>query len=70
MRLYPSRLVVNVFDGSSPTVEVQEVLDNSAPRSRVEYPVRTLTQRLVANLDQTRPAGSGLASPSNHQLPA
>ena len=65
-----SRLVVNVFDGSGPTIGAQEVIDNSAPRSSVEHVVRTLTQRLIASLDQTKPAGSGLASSSNHQLPA
>jgi hypothetical protein len=47
-----SRLVVNVFDGSRPTVETQQVIDNTAPRSSVEYTVRTLTLRLMAKLDQ------------------
>jgi hypothetical protein len=66
-----SRLVVNVFDGSSgPTVEAQQVIDNAAPRSSVEYAVQALTQRLMAKLDQRDEAGSGLASLSNHQHPA
>lgn len=66
-----SRLVVNVFDGSSgPTVEAQQVIDNAAPRSSVEYAVQALTQRLMAKLDQRGEAGSGLASLSNHQHPA
>jgi hypothetical protein len=47
-----SRLVVNVFDGSRPTAEAQQVIDNTAPRSSVEYAVRTLTRRLMAKLDQ------------------
>ena len=47
-----SRLVVNVFDGSGPTVEAQQVIDNTAPWSSVEYAVRTLTQRLMAKLDR------------------
>jgi hypothetical protein len=47
-----SRLVVNVFDGSVPTVEAQDVIDNTAPRSSIEYAVRTLTRRLMAKLDQ------------------
>jgi hypothetical protein len=47
-----SRLVVNIFDGSAATVEAQEVIDNTAPRSSTEYAVRILTQRLMAELDQ------------------
>ncbi len=47
-----SRLVVNVFDGSAPTVKAQQVIDNTAPRSSVEYTVRTLTLRLMAELEQ------------------
>jgi len=48
-----SRLVVNVFDGSAPpTVEAQQVIDDTAARTSVEYAVRVLTQRLTAKLDQ------------------
>ena len=46
-----SRLVVNIFDGSGPTFEAQQVIDNTAPHSSVEYAVRTLTLRLMAKLD-------------------
>jgi len=47
-----SRLVVNVFDGSAATVEAQQVIDNTVPRSSIEYAVRVLTRRLMAKLDQ------------------
>ena len=47
-----SRLVVNVFDGSVPFADAQQVIDNSAPRSTVVYAVRTLTERLSAELDR------------------
>lgn len=47
-----SRLVVNVFDGSGPIVEAQQVIDNTAPTSSVEYAVRTLTHRLLAKLGE------------------
>jgi hypothetical protein len=47
-----SRLVVNVFDGSVPFEHAQQVIDNTAPPSTVVYAVRTLTERLAAQLDR------------------
>jgi hypothetical protein len=66
-----SRLVVNVFDGSSgPTISAQQVIDSADPRSSVEYAVRTLTQRLMAKLDHRDQQDTGIVSLSNHQHPA
>ena len=47
-----SRLVVNVFNGSIPFEHAQQVIDNTAPPSTVVYAVRTLTERLAAQLDK------------------
>ena len=47
-----SRLVVNVFDGSVPFEQAQQVIDNSAPPGTIVYAVRTLTSRLAAQLDK------------------
>jgi hypothetical protein len=54
-----SRLVVNVFDGSVPYLDAQQVIDNSAPRSTVVYAVQGLTERLAAELDRRDRAAVG-----------
>jgi hypothetical protein len=48
-----SRLVVNIFNGSTPFAYAQEVVSNSAPPDTIADTIETMTRRLIAS--QTNP---------------
>lgn len=54
-----SRLVVNVFDGSTPFAYAQETIDNDAPIGTIADAASSMLHRLDAALDQRNESAHG-----------